>query len=65
MRSTMTIGERREELTALPLTKLRKLFRRVKREYGGNVEWVDRRKRADLIQAIINYEIGLGCRMHG
>jgi hypothetical protein len=60
----MTIGERREELTRLPFRKLRRLFKRVEREYGGNTAWVDGRKRADLIQAIINYEVGIGGRMN-
>ncbi len=59
----MTIGERREELTKLPFGKLRRLFRRVEREYGVNVEWVDRRKRADIIKGIINYEVGIGGKM--
>lgn len=59
----MTIGERREELTRLPLPKLRKLFKRVRREYGGNTDWADGRKRADMVQAVINYEIGIGGRM--
>jgi hypothetical protein len=57
----MTIGERREELTRLPFRKLRKLFKRVQREY--NVDWADGRKRTDMIQAVINYEIGIGGRM--
>jgi hypothetical protein len=59
----MTIGERREELSRLPIRKLRRLFRIVEREYGGNSAWVDQRKCADLIQAIINYEIGIGGRV--
>jgi hypothetical protein len=54
----MTIGERREELTAMTFRKLRRLFRRVERQY--NVDWADRRKRVDLVQAIINYEVGAG-----
>lgn len=54
----MTIGERREELTKLPFPRLRRLFRRVERQY--NVDWADRRKRTDLIQAIINFEVGIG-----
>lgn len=61
----MTIGERREELTKLPFRKLRKLFRRVEREFVSNTEWVDRRKRVDMTQAIINVEVGLGCRLGG
>jgi len=52
----MTIGERREELGRLPISKLRRKFRKV----WGNTDWVDRRKRADLIQAIINFEVGGG-----
>jgi hypothetical protein len=59
----MTIGERREELTAMAFRKLRKLFKRVQREYGGNTAWVDGRKRADMVQAVINYEVGIGGRM--
>jgi len=47
----------------MPLRKLRKLFRRVKAEYGGNTDWADGRKRADMVQAVINYEIGIGGRM--
>ena len=54
----MTIGERREELTRLPFRKLRRLFRKVARQY--NSDWADRRKRVDLVQAVINYEIGIG-----
>jgi len=54
----MTIGERREELTGFSFSRLRRLFRRVERQC--NVDWADRRKRVDLIQAIINYEIGIG-----
>jgi|HubBroStandDraft_1064217.scaffolds.fasta_scaffold264801_2 hypothetical protein len=56
----MTIGERREELTRLPLKKLRRLFRRVERDYSGNTAWADGRKRADMVQAIINFEVGGG-----
>jgi hypothetical protein len=56
----MTIGERREELTGFSFSRLRRLFRRVEKQYGGQVQWVDRRKRLDLIQAIINFEIGIG-----
>jgi hypothetical protein len=59
----MTIGERREELSRVPIRKLRKLFKRVKREYGGNTSWADGRKRTDMVQAVINYEIGIGGRM--
>jgi hypothetical protein len=54
----MTIGERREELTRLPFRKLRRLFRKVARQY--NSDWADQRKRVDLVQAVINYEIGIG-----
>lgn len=54
----MTIGERREELTRLSFRQLRRLFRKVARQY--NSDWADRRKRADLVQAIINFEIGIG-----
>jgi len=57
--STLTIGERREELKAMKLTKLRWLFKRT----FGNKDWVDRRKRADLIQAILNFEVGYGGRL--
>lgn len=55
----MTIGERREELTRLSFSKLRRLFRRVERQTNTE-DWADRRKRVDLIQAIINFEIGIG-----
>jgi hypothetical protein len=57
----MTIGERREELMKMPFRDLRKKFRRVVREYGGNSAWADGRKRADMVQAVLNYECGLGC----
>lgn len=62
MKTTLTIGERREELSLLSYRKLRSMFRRMEREYI-ECEWVDLRKRKDLIQAIINYEVGLGGRM--
>lgn len=52
----MTIGERRQELAGFTLRKLRRLFKKV----YGNTDWVDRRKRVDLIQAIINFEVGGG-----
>ena len=56
----MTIGERREELSRLTFPRLRRLFRRVEKQY--NVDWADRRKRVDMIQAILNFEIGIGGR---
>jgi hypothetical protein len=63
MNPNPTIGQRREELMQMPFRKLRKLFWRVKREYGGPTDWADGRKRTDMTQAIINYEIGIGGRM--
>ncbi len=59
----MTIGERREELNTLSIRELRRMFRRVRREQPSHTDWVDCRKRADLVQGIINYEVGLGGRM--
>ncbi len=63
MNNTPTIGERRQELTGLPFKKLRRLFRKVEREYGSASAWADGRKRADMVQAVLNYEIGIGGRV--
>ena len=61
METQPTIEERREELSAYSFRKLRKLFIKAER-YGGQ-HWVDKRKRKDLVQGILNIEIGVGGRL--